>query len=136
MKVERGKEYTTRDGRAVRIYAVDGGNLFPVHGAIKDGRGDWVTQVWSSNGAWSSGSNISNNDLIEAPRKFRLERWANVWRDDAGQEYLGRLYGSRDAAESSIRTCIGAPRIACVRVVIEGAEGDGLTPATTPENAQ
>ncbi len=33
-KFEAGKAYKTRDGRTARIYAVDCGGSFPIHGAI------------------------------------------------------------------------------------------------------
>jgi len=119
MTVETGKEYTTRDGRAVRIYAVDGGDAFPVHGAIwefKAGDGRWNLQRWRPDGHWSEGTTMS--DLIEAPRKFRLEGWLNVYKDgDCGGVHPSK-YSADQAALPS--------RIACVCVVIEGAEGDGL----------
>ena len=128
MQVLMGKEYTTRDGRAVRIYAVDGGGQFPVHGAIKDGCGDWVTHVWSANGVFSLVSYIADADLIEAPRKFRLERWVNVWRDGEGKAYPGSMCNSREAVEHIAASEVNrlTQRIACIRIVIEGTEGDGL----------
>jgi hypothetical protein len=33
-KIELGKTYRTRDGREVKIYAVDGGGEFPIHGGV------------------------------------------------------------------------------------------------------
>lgn len=33
---EPGKEYKTRDGRKVRIYATDAGGEYPIHGAVLD----------------------------------------------------------------------------------------------------
>jgi hypothetical protein len=36
MKIEMGKKYKTRDGRNVRIYAVDGFGVYCVHGAYFD----------------------------------------------------------------------------------------------------
>jgi hypothetical protein len=132
MKVEMGKEYTTRDGRAARIYAADGGGTYPVHGAIRADDGSWIGRSWKVNGSCYGEIN-DHNDLIEAPRKFRVEVWANVNQisNEVSKTYVGGIYPTRkDAGEHSIRG-----RIACVRVVIEGAEGDGLTPSTTPETA-
>jgi hypothetical protein len=31
--ISMDKQYRTRDGREVRIYAVDGGGKYPIHGA-------------------------------------------------------------------------------------------------------
>jgi hypothetical protein len=70
------------------------------------------------------GGYIANADLIEAPRKFRLERWVNIY-PTHGIEDGGRLHWSREDADHAgvFDTRV---RIACARVVIEGAEGDGL----------
>jgi hypothetical protein len=131
MKVEMGKEYTTRDGRAVRIYATDGAFIYPVHGAIRNDDGSWVARAWKIDGTW--GLEKDNRDLIEAPRKFRLEGWVNVNQqsNDASEAYIGGMYRHRNEADGHAML----RRIACVRIVIEGAEGDGLTTNPTPENA-
>ena len=118
MKVEMGKEYTTRDGRAVRIYAVDGGGQFPVHGAVRDSNSTWAAHSWSVAGSWSASHALTDSDLIEAPRKFRLEGWLNVYKD-------GEFSGVHQSKYSADRAALPS-RIACVRVVIECAEGDGL----------
>ena len=63
MQISLDKQYTTRDGHAVRIYAVDGSSNYPVHGAIlyKDG---WRLYSWTITGVYSNGS-IDIKDLIE-----------------------------------------------------------------------
>ena len=40
------KKYRTRDGREVRIYATDGADPYPVHGAIKNSDGEWCGSAW------------------------------------------------------------------------------------------
>lgn len=60
MKIEAGKFYRTRDGRKVRVYAVDGGGLYTIHGAVY--RADeWMIGRWDL-----TGSNLSHgfHDLI------------------------------------------------------------------------
>jgi len=42
---EVGKEYKTRDGRMVRIYATDAGGDYPIHGAVKSE--NWGSQSWT-----------------------------------------------------------------------------------------
>lgn len=50
-QIEMGKVYRTRDGREVRIYAVDAGACWPVHGAIKDSeRPVWTMADWTPEG--------------------------------------------------------------------------------------
>jgi hypothetical protein len=51
LKIEVGKMYLTRDGHLARIYATDGGDRYPVHGAIKRDRG-WVQNDWTADGVW------------------------------------------------------------------------------------
>ena len=49
--IDMTKTYRTRDGREVRIYAVDGKGDFCVHGAVntKDG---WVLFQWLKGGSF------------------------------------------------------------------------------------
>ena len=70
MEIELGKQYRTRDGREVRVYAVDGGGPYPVHGAVKLDEG-WEAGVWRSDGRLS-GYTEGDTDLIEV--KPRIER--------------------------------------------------------------
>ncbi len=68
------KTYKTRKGREVRIYATDGGGVYPVHGAIiYDGK--WFSRRWTAKGATFSDHQHSSDDLIEVksspPNSFR-----------------------------------------------------------------
>jgi hypothetical protein len=62
------KTYRTRDGREVRIYAIDGVDPFSVHGAIKE-YGSWVTESWTKNGRVSTHPMDHDDDLIEVDEK-------------------------------------------------------------------
>lgn len=63
--IEMGKKYRTRDGREVRIYAVDSGGDNPVHGAIwDDARRVWDGEDWTDTGLWVADAR-SPEDLIE-----------------------------------------------------------------------
>ena len=67
MKISKDKMYMTRDGRKVRIYATDGGGLYPVHGAYLRLDG-WFCEVWTEYGDFLlSGPN--SLDLIEVKPK-------------------------------------------------------------------
>jgi hypothetical protein len=63
--IDPKKQYRTRDGREVRIYAVDGGGEFPVHGAIKKPGDIWDSMCWGVNGEWFSVADMDCYDLTE-----------------------------------------------------------------------
>ena len=72
--IDMNKKYKTRDGRKVRIYAVDGGGDYPVHGAIKE-EGVWLFESWASDGQYSFCQGITDSDLIEKkPKPFRNKK--------------------------------------------------------------
>jgi hypothetical protein len=49
LRLEVGKYYRTRDGRKVRIYALDGEGGFPIHGAVLEADG-WDSSDWTLSG--------------------------------------------------------------------------------------
>ena len=116
--IELGKQYRTEDGREVRIYALDAGGQTPVHGAIKRS-GLWIVTSWSKEGRWS----ISNpeNNLVEVKPRIHREVWVNVFRHDDGAEFF-------ETCESKANADLIASdaRIACVKLVIDCEEGEGL----------
>lgn len=70
MKIEVGKEYVTRrEDREVRIYCVDGGGGWPVHGAVKDSQGEWSCGTWTLEGRKNGGNYEHPLDLLEKKRK-------------------------------------------------------------------
>ena len=74
MKIDKSKQYTTRDGREVRIYATDGGGHYPVHGAFKASDGGWIKEDWTSCGEVNKDSTArAYLDLIE--KKMTAEEW-------------------------------------------------------------
>ena len=77
--IDRDKQYTTADGREVRIYCVDGGGVCPVHGAIRCNEG-WMAASWSIAGRCLGGSStgLSGNDLI--PVKSRRSGYIGIAR--------------------------------------------------------
>ena len=106
--IELGKKYQTRDGREVRVYAVDGGGVYPTHGAYLCGEG-WIHETWTTEGL-ASVSCRSRADLIEV--KPERTMWINVYRDHGfGSQGQANIYATSD-------------RLACVKVTYR--EGDGL----------
>lgn len=75
--IQLDKKYRTRNGREVRIYAVDGGRGDEVHGAfLLDGF--WALVSWRKNGAYLTGSDDTVFDLIEVvPERPKMKAYIN-----------------------------------------------------------
>jgi hypothetical protein len=50
--IQVGKFYKTRNGLKVRIYALDGGKPYSVHGAYQATDGGWSLTSWTSGGMY------------------------------------------------------------------------------------
>ena len=111
--IDINKQYRTRDGREVRIYATDGGGPQPVHGAIS-GLNFWSTANWSKNGSYTVVyGQEHDNDLIEVRPRHKRTVWLHVWKN-----------GTVCATEQSYY--VPAGRIACIKVELDFEEGQGL----------
>lgn len=114
--ISKDKQYRTRDGREVRIYATDGYTNFPVHGALKNDEG-WMPLQWQKDGSWHPSD--KGFYLVEAKPRIKREFWFNVYPDPQGTTVGCRSKEHADAMQ--------APnRIACVKVEIDCEEGEGL----------
>jgi hypothetical protein len=111
--IELGKQYKTRDGREVRIYAVDAGGHRPIHGAIREGQ-EWFACTWLHDGV----AGLHCNALIEVKPRIKREVWVNVY---PGPIVCELRHTKADADDDAMRN-----RIACVKVVIDCEEGEGL----------
>ena len=115
--IDPKKQYRTRDGREVRIYAVDGSLERTVHGAWKDPDGDWILDSWHKHG-FHRRANDSPLDLIEVRPRIKRKVWVNVYPLHVGF----RTYETKSAAISNKdHGCI-----ACVEIDIDVEEGHGL----------
>jgi len=115
--IDKSKTYRTRDGREVRIYATDGRDFYPVHGAIDQGDG-WQQNCWTKNGQHSLNKTTcyDGSDLIEVRPRHKRTVWLNVHPDN---EYAA--FGERAEADE-----VAYERIACIKVDLDFCEGDGL----------
>jgi len=109
--IDLAKKYRTRDGREVRIYAVDGGGGMPVHGAVRDGC-EWTAYTWLESGEAA----LHCASLIEVKPRIQREVWVNVYRDPRGGYHESKYEADR----------YGGNRIACVKLVVDCEEGAGL----------
>lgn len=94
--IDINKQYTTRDGRKVRIYAVDGGSEFPIHGAILNDNNDWEIGSWTDKGY--CGFRECKLDLVEI--KF-IEDKDPVYAWDNGYTHL-RVSGFYDKIDKRL----------------------------------
>ena len=115
--IDKSKTYRTRDGREVRIYATDGHDEWPVHGAVKNEIG-WTPMAWMLDGRWVTA--LSKGDLIEVKPRIKREVWVNVYPEESGMNT--HAHECKKAAND----CAGPSRIACVKLTIDCAEGEGL----------
>jgi hypothetical protein len=118
--ISMDKQYRTRSGNEVRIYATDGADLSSlphcVHGAVKDPAG-WAICCWLQDGYQTVLEGPF--DLIEVKPRIKRTVWLNV--------YPPNVYtcdGSNTKSGADSRADYN--RIACVKVEIDVEEGEGL----------
>ena len=115
--IDPKKQYRTRSGDDVRIYAVDGDEEMPIHGAIFTKHG-WKVNSWARDGKWCP--NMTDGvDLIEVKPRIKREVWVNVY---TCEMYCTVAFNSKAEADGGAR----GGRIACVKLTIDCEEGEGL----------
>jgi hypothetical protein len=113
--ISMDKKYRTTLRDEVRIYAIDGNEPRPVHGAFKSQSG-WVSCCWQRDGVQMNYP--GPYDLIEVKPRIKRTVWANLYID--GRITLG--HPSKEDADK----CADRGRLACVKVEIDCEEGEGL----------
>lgn len=105
------------DGSAFRLYAIDGGGYFPIHGAFfDDEEGQWFSGSWSNAGRMHGYSeSLTELSLIDKPPR-RVQGWVNVY-----QRWSDGPHSTREKADNEADE-VG--RIACIYIDVE--EGEGL----------
>jgi hypothetical protein len=72
--IDKNKTYRTRDGREVRIYAIEAGNgIASIHGAIKN-NDVWHICCWHEDGSYYAGQE-RDEDLIEIRPRHKRTVW-------------------------------------------------------------
>ena len=113
--IDIDKEYRTRDGREVRIYATDGGQCGTlIHGAVFDNV-CWGSLVWNSDGSKYSWRE-DGLDIIEVKRQIKETVWINIYNN----------YWSISSTEKFAKDKADCGILARVRVDIDVEEGHGL----------
>ena len=114
--IDINKKYRTRDGREVRIYALDGHPSEPVHGAFQDHSCAWNSSMWNHDGKNIYGK--SDSDLIEVKPRIKRTVWLNVY---TGGVSIW-MHSSKEEADLHAEP----KRHACYKVEIDVEEGHGL----------
>lgn len=117
--IDKNKQYRTRDGREVRIYATDAGGEFCVHGAILFPNGRWEQRQWPITGKIGDAI-LAAAELVEVRPRIQREVWVNVYPDGR----FGQLFKTKAEADACLYC--KDPRIACVKLTIDCEEGEGL----------
>jgi hypothetical protein len=117
--VSTDKKYRTIEGKEVRIYSTDNGGNYPVHGAWRDEiHNEWFIREWTAEGNQCiTPRDTDPYNLVEVKPRVQREYWANIYPDT-----IPALHATRKRAEK----CVMPGRIACVKVVIDCEEGEGL----------
>jgi len=97
MEITKDKEYTTKDGREVRIYATDGKGEHPIHGAYKK-NGEWIQDDWTKKGQYLL-SEKSALDLIEKPKTKKV--WIDVYIEPMSEKLVADVFDSLDKLKQS-----------------------------------
>ena len=110
------REYQTRDGRQVRVHAVDIEGCRPVLASYLLSGGSWRAIARQSNGKIYL-EEEHPLDLIEKPKTHRVIFYVNVFKDGDYQVYSSRAFADQylDAMPD---------RIACKRIEFEVQEGE------------
>jgi hypothetical protein len=123
--IDISKQYRTRDGREVRIYATDGVMPRPVHGAVKSSYDStWHSFQWHEDGRLVHNVlAVDLSDLIEVRPRHKRTVWLAV--------YPNGYIEATSKLEWRNGPCIGGPYdgekpIACIKVDLDFCEGDGL----------
>lgn len=112
------KEYTTRDGRDVKIWTTEARSKdFPVLGEVKNPRsGSWEPRSWDSEGQYWTGE-VHGLDLVGF-LKPRIQRtvWVNIYHE--GSISSNTLEEADRRADST--------RIACIPFHVDCMPGEGI----------
>jgi hypothetical protein len=115
MAIELDKQYKTRGGRDVRIYAVDGGGGYPVHGSYNIGAG-WQTAAWTTEGFFA---NVHELDLVAVKPRIQRTYWVNIYPKKDVENFWDNERMAKEAAT------LGSA-LARVKIDIDVEEGHGL----------
>lgn len=121
MKIDINKQYQTRNRKKVRIYSTEALGDFPIHGAVWLDN-EWDICTWTKDGKYSLDDDMNGDslDLVEVKRRIQREYWMNLYNSGSGSVWKNRQNADEGAKGTKNN------RIACVKIVIDCEEGEGL----------
>ena len=99
--IDINKNYRTKGGEEVRIYATDGSGWYPVHGAVKTA-GGWRYVIWTNEGSLFFKDGSDPADLVEVV--MIPEYWVVLFHDGGSPQ----LY-HKEPQTNSDRTVVYHP---------------------------
>lgn len=113
--IDTSKQYRCRNGCEWRYMETKDDKII---GAVKNQYGYWGIFEWNKNGSYSH-SFCNDMDLVEVGPRIKREYWVNLYPET---DFAGQLVLSKSHADDIATT----KRLACVKVVVEFEEGEGL----------
>ncbi len=104
-KIELNKKYRTISGSIVRIYAVDGGGDYPVHGSVMCENSDiFRIECWTSYGSYNLNNDDDALNLEEVSHfdMFRIDDLVEVWDYGYSNKTIGYFAGIDDRGKPMI----------------------------------
>ncbi len=103
------------------VYNLSGGGTHPIHGAFWSKMHEqWISDQWDMEGNPLRGPVSIANER----RRFRVEQWANVYHYPNSGPTEAFFHDTREDADTEAATKV---RVACVKVIVEASEGEGLS---------
>lgn len=105
-----------RNGRKARIYSLDAGGRYPVHGAsYRPEDSQWLPETWTTEGVQVVSEPSSPYDIVGPWREpLTIKGWVNVYPSFAGSSLPINLYFALTREEADL--CASKDRIACVYI--------------------
>lgn len=122
LNISMEKQYRTRDGREVRIYAVDAEATWAVHGAVRlESTHNWHLSCWTPEGLHRQVCDgPSDLDLIEVKPKITRTYWLTQYGHQMDGPMKAWAFDPRGHPDTHNIIAITGPH------TIEFTEGDGL----------
>lgn len=117
--IDLSRPVTTREGRPALVYTTEALHPhYPLHGAYEVEPEVWVPASWTRDGKYIP-YRESRRDLINPPAhvcRIRRTVWLNIY-PETTTTHIG-------AASARVAACAG--RLACISVLVDCVEGEGL----------
>jgi hypothetical protein len=118
MPFDPTKPVRTRCGFRAEILCTDVSSNFPIVATYWDEYGRRILGCYTREGHFCNDAAPDRLDLINIPEKHTLDLWVN--------HYPGGYYSSHTTRELADNFLTSAERIACLHIVREFEEGEGL----------